>query len=335
MQKKVIGALALGLLSSLLSFAALAQSSVKVYGIADAGLLVERGAPAGNTTKIGSGIASGSRLGIKGTEDLGGGMALGFVLENGNNLDSGTAAQGGLLLGRQAYLRLTTPAGAFGIGRQYSPFYKALDGVADPFCTGLAGNSQNIFANNSRVDNSIEYTTPQVAGFSADVMYGAREVAGDSAKNRSIAASGTYSNGPLTVALAHQRRDDPQALAHSRNTMLTARYQFGAGVTAHVAHARNQSVLGADSKDTLLGLALALPAGKLLVSYIDHDDGSPLRQDARQAAVGYLYPLSRRTDVYTAYGHINNRNGAAFRVGTATDTGTGTTGFNLGVRHVF
>jgi predicted porin len=331
MHKKVIGALALGWISS----AALAQSSVTVYGIADAGLLVERGAPAGTSTKIGSGIASGSRLGIKGTEDLGGGMALGFVLENGNNLDSGSAAQGGLLLGRQAYVRLTTPVGAFGVGRQYSPFFKALDGVADPFSTGLAGNAQNIFANNSRVDNSIEYCTPQLAGFSADVMYGAGEAAGDSARNRGIAVSATYSEGPLTVVLAHQQHDDARAVARSHNTMLTARYRFGAGVTAHVAHSRNQDLLGIDSKDSLLGLTLALPVGKLLVSYIDHDDQSPLRRDARQAAVGYLYPLSRRTDLYTAYGHINNRNGAGFRVGTATDTGTGTTGVNLGMRHVF
>ena len=329
MQKNIIGALALGLFSS----TAMAQSSVTVYGIADAGLLVERGA-AGQTSKIGSGIASGSRLGIKGKEDLGGGMSLAFGLENGNNLDTGTAAQGGVLFGRQAYLCLTTPAGAFSIGRQYSPFYKTLNNVADPFQTGLAGNAQNIFANNSRVDNSVEYITPKVAGFSADVLYGFGEVAGDSAKNRSMAASGTYENGPLTVVLAHQQRDNALATARSRNTMATARYHFGA-VTGHVAYARNKDLLGNDSNDALLGLAVALPVGKLLVSFIDHHDDSALGQNARQGAVGYLYPLSRRTDVYTAYGHINNRNGASFRVGTATDTGTGTTGFNLGVRHVF
>nr|WP_315398559.1 porin [uncultured Duganella sp.] len=329
MQKNIIGALALGLFSS----TAMAQSSVTVYGIADAGLLVERGA-AGQTSKIGSGIASGSRLGIKGKEDLGGGMSLAFGLENGNNLDTGTAAQGGVLFGRQAYLCLTTPAGAFSIGRQYSPFYKTLNNVADPFQTGLAGNAQNIFANNSRVDNSVEYITPKVAGFSADVLYGFGEVAGDSAKNRSMAASGTYENGPLTVVLAHQQRDNALATARSRNTMATARYNFGA-VTGHVAYARNKDLLGNDSNDALLGLAVALPVGKLLVSFIDHHDDSALGQNARQGAVGYLYPLSRRTDVYTAYGHINNRNGASFRVGTATDTGTGTTGFNLGVRHVF
>lgn len=330
MQKNLIGAVALGLLSS----AALAQSSVTVYGVADAGLLVERGGAAGNTTKVGSGIGSGSRLGIKGKEDLGGGMTLAFGVENGNNLDTGTAAQGGLLFGRQAYLCLTTPVGAFSIGRQYSPFYKTLNNIADPFQTGFAGNSQNIFANNSRVDNSVEYITPKVAGFSADVLYGYGEVAGDSSKNRSISGSGTYENGPLTLVLAHQQRDNALATARSRNTMLTARYQFST-VTVHVAHARNKDLLDNDSKDTLLGFTAQLPVGKLLVSFIDHNDDSALRQDARQGAVAYLYPLSRRTDLYTAYGHINNRNGAGFKVGTATDTGTGTTGFNLGVRHVF
>nr|WP_315212543.1 porin [uncultured Duganella sp.] len=330
MQKNIIGALALGLLSS----SALAQSSVTVYGVADAGLLVERGAAAGNTTKVGSGIGSGSRLGIKGKEDLGGGMSLAFGLENGNNLDTGIPAQGGLLFGRQAYLCLTTPVGAFSIGRQYSPFYKTLNNIADPFQTGFAGNSQNIFANNSRVDNSVEYITPKVAGFSADVLYGYGEVAGDTSKNRSISASGTYENGPLTLVLAHQQRDNALATARSRNTMLTARYQFSM-VTVHAAHARNKDLLENESKDTLLGFTVRLPVGTLLMSYIDHHDDSALRQDAKQGAVGYLYPLSRRTDLYTAYGHINNRNGAGFKVGTATDTGTGTTGFNLGVRHVF
>ena len=330
MQKNIIGALALGLLSS----AALAQSSVTVYGVADAGLLVERGGVAGNTTKVGSGIGSGSRLGIKGKEDLGGGMTLAFGLENGNNLDTGIPAQGGLLFGRQAYLCLTTPAGAFSIGRQYSPFYKTLNNIADPFQTGFAGNSQNIFANNSRVDNSVEYISPKVAGFSADVLYGYGEVAGDSGKNRSIAGSGTYENGPLTLVLAHQQRDNALATARSRNTMLTARYQFSK-VTVHAAHARNKDLLENESKDTLLGFTVALPVGTLLLSYIDHHDDSALRQDAKQGAIGYLYPLSRRTDLYTAYGHINNRNGAGFKVGTATDTGTGTTGFNLGMRHVF
>jgi predicted porin len=329
-QKYILSAMALGLVT----LGAQAQSSVTVYGVADAGLVLERGGSAGSVEKVSSGVASGSRIGFRGKEDLGDGLTLTFILENGYALDTGAAGQGGLLFGRQALLCLTGRAGALSIGRQYTPFYKALNNVADPFVTGMAGNAQNLFANNSRVDNAVEYITPRAGGFAADVQYGLGETAGDSASNRYLGASGSYENGPLSVVIAHQRRDNSGATAHSRNTMLVGRYRFGE-VTGHLAHARNRDLLGNDSRDTLLGFTAALGSDKVIASLIDHHDGSGLRQHARQAALGYSHPLSRRTDLYAAYGHIINRNGAAFRVGTAIDTGSGTTGMNLGVRHVF
>ena len=333
MQKYVISALALGLVSAAAQVQA--QSSVTVYGVVDAGLVLERGGAAGNTQNVSSGVASGSRIGFKGKEDLGGGMSAGFVLENGFTVDTGAAGQGGLLFGRQAYVCLSSKeAGAISIGRQYSPYYKATRDVADPFVIGLAGNAQNIFSPNSRVDNSVEYTTPRYHGFSADVLYGFGEVAGDSARNRAIGVAASYDNGPLSLVLVHHQRDNATATAHSRNSMLAGRYRIG-GVTTHAAYSRNQDLLGNTSKDGLLGVSVALGAGKLLASYVDHRDDSAAQQRARQMAVGYVHPLSVRTDLYTAYGHIINRNGANFHVGNATDSGAGTTGVNLGVRHVF
>lgn len=331
MQKYVISALALGLVSAV----AQAQSSVTVYGVVDAGLVLERGGAAGNTQNISSGVGSGSRIGFKGKEDLGGGMTAGFVLENGFTVDTGAAGQGGLLFGRQAYVCLSSKqAGAVSMGRQYMPYYKALRDVADPFVTGFAGNVQNIFFPSTRVDNSVEYITPRFNGFSADVLYGFGEVAGDSAKNRSIGGAVSYDNGPLSLVLAHHQRDNATATAHSRNTMLAGRYRIG-GVTTHAAYSRNQDVLGNGSRDALLGVSVAVGADKLLASYVDRHDESPAHQRAHQVAVGYLHPLSVRTDLYAAYGHLVNRNGANFHVGTATDSGAGTTGLNLGVRHVF
>ncbi|MES2160940.1 MAG: porin [Pseudomonadota bacterium] len=330
MQKYVMSALALGLVSPV----AQAQSSVTVYGVADAGLVLERGGAAGNLQNISSGVGSGSRIGFKGKEDLGGGMSAGFVLENGFTIDTGAAGQGGLLFGRQAYVCLSGKAGAVSMGRQYMPYYKALRDVADPFVTGFAGNAQNVFFPSTRVDNSVEYITPRYNGFSADVMYGFGETAGDSAKNRSIGGSASYDNGPLSLVLAHHQRDNALATAHTRYTMLAGRYRVD-GVTGHAAYSRNQDLLGVTSRDALLGVSVAAGAGKFLASYIDHRDDSAAHQRSRQAAIGYLYPLSVRTDLYTAYGRILNRNGANFHVGTATDTGTGTAGFNLGVRHVF
>ncbi|MYM33339.1 porin [Duganella sp. FT94W] len=329
MQKLVIGALAL------VSLGAQAQSSLTVYGVADAGLVMERGGDAGAVQKIGSGVASSSRIGFKGKEDLGGGTVLTYVLENGYSIDTGAAKQNGSLFGRQALICVSGDAGSLSIGHQYTPFYKTLNNVADPFSTGMAGNAQNIFDGTTRVSNTVEYITPRVAGFSADVQYGFGEVAGDTSKNRYLGASGTYEQGPLTVVLAHQQYDNPTGTAHSRNTLLTGRYRFGA-ITGHVAHARNRDLLGAQSHDTLVGFTAELSgANHLFASFIDHRDETSARQHARQAAIGFSHNLSRRTDVYAAYGHINNSNGAVFRVGTAADNGSGTTGVNLGVRHVF
>ena len=317
---------------------AAAQSSVTIYGVADAGLVVESGAPTGRVHNISSGVASASRLGFKGREDLGGGLSASFVLENGNNIDTGTAGQGGLLFGRQAYVALgSSTAGTISLGRQYSPYYKAVRDVADPFVVGLAGNAMNMVATVSRVDNSVEYTTPRVGGFSADVLYGFGEVPGDMEKNRSMGAAVSYSgteSSPLCVVLVHHQRENASATARSRSTMLAARYRI-ASVTAHASLSHNQDVQRRDSNDALLGVTIPLGSGKLLASAIFHRDQSTQDQDARQLAIGFIHTLSRRTDVYTAYGHISNRNGAAFRVGNATDNGTGTGGFNLGVRHVF
>jgi predicted porin len=317
---------------------AYAQSSVTIYGVADAGLVAERGGAAGNVQALGSGVASASRLGFKGKEDLGGGVSASFVLENGYNIDTGTAGQGGLLFGRQAYVALTsTTLGSISAGRQYSPYYKAVRDIADPFVVGLAGNAMNMVATTSRVDNSVEYITPRVNGFAADVLYGFGEVPGDTDKSRTIGASVGYTGPdelPLCVVLVHHQRDNAAATARSRSTMLAARYRIGAA-TVHASLSHNQDVLHRDSNDALIGASYAVGNGKWLASAIFHRDGSNLDQDARQLAIGYTHNLSRRTDVYTAYGHISNRNGAVFHVGNATDNGSGTSGFNLGVRHVF
>jgi predicted porin len=328
--RHIAGACALGLST----VCAQAQTSVKIYGVADAGIVLERGGPAGSAENVSSGVASGSRLGFKGTEDLGGGMRAFFVLENGFNMDTGKAGQGGLLFGRQSLVGLSGAAGSISLGRQYSPYYKATRDIIDPFCIGLAGNAQNIIPANSRVDNSVEYQSPKWNGLSADVLYGFGEVAGDAAKKRSIGASATYDAGPLTLVLVHHQQGDATGTAHSRNTMLGGRYRFGM-VTAHAAYARNRDVLGNASRDALLGLVVQSGPNRVLTSLVAHRNDYGPEAHALQAAIGYEYSLSRRTDLYTAYGHIVNRDGAAYTVGNATDAGSGTTGINLGVRHVF
>src|SRR6478735_3149745 len=83
--------------------ATFAQTNIVIYGVVDANITYENnGGPAGSVVRLDSGGQSGSRLGFRGTEDLGGGLSASFMLENGYNVDNGTLGQGGLLFGRQA-----------------------------------------------------------------------------------------------------------------------------------------------------------------------------------------------------------------------------------------
>jgi predicted porin len=330
MKKSLILVAATGLLSG----AALAQSSVVIYGIVDAGLVRESGGAAGSVTNLGGGVASGSRIGFKGKEDLGGGLSANFLMENGFNTNNGTQGQGGLLFGRQVYVGLSGDIGSLTLGRQYSPYYKVLRDVADPFAAGLAGRAGNIMATNTRVNNMVEYVTPSFAGFSADLAWGLGGVADDAAKNRNLGAAVGYANGPVVVKLAHHQTNNATATDKTSNTMLAGSYNFGVAL-ATLGYAVNKGTGTADSKDLIAGVSVPLGSSTLLASYIRHDDRTVANRDANQWALGYSYRLSKRTDLYAAYARISNSNGATFTVGNATDTGTGDKAFNLGVRHSF
>jgi predicted porin len=320
--------------ANLVSGNALAQSNVTIYGIVDAGLVRETGGAAGSVTNLGGGVASGSRIGFKGTEDLGGGLSANFLMENGFTANNGAASQGGLLFGRQVYVGLSGNFGALTLGRQYSPYYKALRDVADPFAAGLAGRAGNIMATNTRINNMVEYITPSFSGFSADLSWAPGGVADDAAKNRNIGASVGYANGPVVVKLAHHQANNAAGTDRTKNTLLTGSWNFGVAL-ASLGYAVNKGTGTADSKDLIAGVSVPFGSSTVLASYIRHDDRTAANKDANQWALGYSYRLSKRTDIYTAYARIDNSNGAAFTVGNATDTGSGDKAFNLGMRHSF
>ncbi|WP_426077944.1 porin [Janthinobacterium sp. PSPC3-1] len=329
MKKVLFTLLALGA-----SCTALAQSSVTIYGVADAGLVVDKDAAGDRLTRVASGVASGSRIGFKGKEDLGNGLSALFMLESGFNIDTGTSGQGGLLFGRQAYVGLSGTGGTVTLGRQYSPYYLALRDVADPFVIGLAGTASNIMVTNIRVDNMAQYSTPTWNKLSADVAYGFGEVADDNKKNRSLGGAVHYIDGPLNLTLTHHRKENVAGTDQTRNSLLAMRYDFGVA-QANLGYADNRALAGVKSNDVLLGVSVPFGPTKVVASYIRHNDKSNLNRDAQQWAIGAYYALSKRSDLYTGYGHISNKNGATFVVGNATDNGTGNSGFNLGMRHLF
>jgi predicted porin len=343
--------------------AAVAQSSVTIYGIADAGLVRESGGTA-NYTKLTSGVGSASRIGFRGTEDLGGGISALFTLETGYKIDTGEVDTAGTIFNRQAFVGLKGKAGTLTLGRQYTPWHQALAQVADPFGTGYAGTSKNQFPDsgtNVRTSNTVLYSMPVIGGISADAAYSVGEQAGSNTAGRQFGASIGYSAGPLNVRLAYNNKNSDVApntgvVAVSRdvgtNTLLAANYDF-ALVKVYFAYGVdkgfNSAPLGnannpfggvnptpsTDGNEILLGLSAPVGSGTLIASVMRKDDATSFNQDARSWGIGYLYPLSKRTNLYTAYGRIHNQNGAGYTVANNTETGTGARAYNVGVRHTF
>src|SRR6185312_4117580 len=110
----------LGLALALASVPALshAQSSVTLYGILDAGITYASNTGGSHVVKFDDGIAYGNRWGLKGTEDLGGGLSAIFALESGFKLGTGRLTFGGSQFGRQAYVGLSNPWGTLSFGNQ-------------------------------------------------------------------------------------------------------------------------------------------------------------------------------------------------------------------------
>jgi general bacterial porin, GBP family len=341
-----------------------AQSSVVIYGTVDAGFVSERGGVNGNVNKLDSGVASASRLGFKGTEDLGSGLSALFVLESGFKVDSGSQ-DGEALFGRQAYVGLSSKTtGTLTLGRQYTPWYNTLSKVADPFAAGYAGSAKNLFPANTRTSNTVLYTSPNFNGFDADVAYTFGENAASNKIGRQIGASAGYSNGPLNARLAYNNISNENVVAakstgSGRNWLAAANYDF-AVAKAYIAYGANKGVNSAqlnnkgvdangnnyynyapaaastDSNNILVGATVPVgPAGTVMASFIRTNDKTRFNADADQWALGYSYALSKRTSTYASYAKIKNKNGAVYTVGNNSNVGSGDKAFNVGVRHSF
>jgi predicted porin len=342
-----------------------AQSGITIYGIIDAGLVTERGGAAGNVNKITSGVGEASRLGFKGTEDLGGGLSALFQLETGFRVDTGELDATNTIFNRQAFVGLKSQYGTLTLGRQYTPWHLALSQVGDPFATGYAGGAKNQFpdfGNNIRSSNTVLYASPVYNGFSGSLAYSPGEQGGSTDAGRQWGASIGYAAGPLNVRLAYNQRNSdvapapgvtPVSQSLGRNTLLAANYDFGV-VKAYFAYGAdkgfNSTPLGnpsnpfgivppptpsTDGDEYLLGLTAPLGTGTLMASVMRKNDKTSFNQDANSWGIGYLYPLSKRTLVYAAYGSIDNKNGAGYTVANNTEPGSGDRAFNLGLRHSF
>jgi len=195
--------------------AAHAQSSVTLYGIADAGILYTNNIKGHSATQLST--ANSSRFGLMGAEDLGGGLKAIFDLENGYSISNGGLSQGGLLFGRKAFVGLSsTQYGTLTAGRQYSAsndttsqFASGADWAASGLGYGTrAGDVDNVDTTN-RIANSIKYTSPNFAGVKIGLLYSLGGVAGDFTRNSVWDAAVGYTNGPIKLGVGYMFTKDP------------------------------------------------------------------------------------------------------------------------------
>ena len=189
-------------------------ADVTLYGIVDAGFQYNHidmdGASEDiDTFEMKSGQQSGSRWGLKGTEDLGNGLTVGFVLENGFTFDDG-ADGGDRMFDRESMLFLEGSFGKLAFGRigsfnQGQGSFSLIGGLT-PFGTswGYATQAGSVFATSTRFDNSIVYRTPSFAGFQVTAMYsmGGNDDENESSTDRYYGIAASYKNGPVFGYLA-------------------------------------------------------------------------------------------------------------------------------------
>lgn len=324
--------LALALMGAF-SGAAFAQSSVTVYGVVDMGLARDdNGGVAGAKTSMDSGLQSGSRLGFKGTEDLGNGLKANFVLEMGLNADTGASDQGGLAFGRQAFVGLSGDFGSINLGRQKDLTYVASEAI-DPFAVGLAGNMNRLFGTVVRRDNVATYTSTNLSGFVGSVQYGFGEVAGNNSANRLFGLSGAYTAGPVLATLVYEKLNDATGndATGGKKLLVGGAYDFGVAK----AHAAFETIKGgtADQRVWMIGTTVPVGAGAFIADFTRKTDKAiAADNNSSQFALGYTYSLSKRTNLYTSFSRTANDAKVAVNAGAlgATDKL-----INFGIRHAF
>ena len=329
---------------ALVAGTASAQSSVTVYGKIDLGLVLDSGNPAGKSVRISSGVSGGSRLGFKGVEDLGSGMKAAFQIETGFCADSAAGAPNfctgsNQFMGRQAHGDLSGAFGSISAGRQYSQGFNNLATI-DPFGQGFAPVINNLVDSAGvRLNNSFHYTTPVFSGLSATGEIALGEQTGNWEGGRVLGGSVNYASGPAYAGAVYYEADNANGHGVARRDyQLGGTYDFGVvKLHALAMKATGKPTVGAalDTFDLMAGVTVPLAGGNLMASYIHHDDKGVLNHDASQLGAGYIYPLSKRTSVYTSFARIANQHGSTFVVGNATEVGTGNRSFDVGVVHNF
>lgn len=303
-----------------------AQSSVSLYGLIDASVGQFQNAGGVKLKRLDSGNLSTSYLGFKGREDLGGGLAAVFALESFFLVDSGGASRvpgvdtywarnanvgltggfGTLKLGRQGppLFVSTLIFNAFGDSFGYSPsirqYYNA------PYGTPLVGDSG--------WNNAVGYSTPSMGGLSANVLVAAGEGAA-TAKGPNFGANVLYFGGPLALTFAAQKVEAQgvlgRGIAAFPGFASQTAYQLGSSYAlgtvklfAQYGRISTDATADVDTKTLNLSASIAMGPGSIRLAYGSSKmstQGSAASPKSTMLTAGYVYSLSKRTDLYAIY----------------------------------
>jgi predicted porin len=325
---------------------ALAQTSnVTIYGTVDQYLGYIHSSTGKSVIGTNDGAILRSRIGVRGSEDLGSGYAATFNLENGFGANTGAQGDSTRLFDRQAWVGIKAPSGEYRVGRQNSiPFF--IGGAIDYTERTTYGSIINTFGVPSRFDNDLSYKSPRFANFQVDVHYAMPETAGEGLGRRGIYQLGldytnapfragyagliakpnanavysdnvvyhnvyfNYDYGPGKIYLAYVRSNNSTSSTNGNNagTILnnvSNPNNFFAGTDANVKRFYNIYQLSADYRVT--------PQLRVGALYGVIVDTSGNKAGASGGNVGAYYDLSKRTTLYSFLNYMKNQTNGGFR----------------------
>lgn len=346
----------LALLAS--AFAVNAQSTVTLYGIADAsvrftdGLSASNAAASGSASAVSSGVDNTSRFGFRGSEDLGGGMAAIFNLESGINIDTGAQTNATKLFDRASYVGLKANWGTITMGRQTTALADAL-GPVDPLGYRFAGFNPNIgiaalgahglnteygpsgITNNSfRLDNALKYAG-NFGALSVRVMHAFGEQSSNASALSSAGLGLGYQTDRVAATLAYTDFESATGL------QLKA---YVGGISGKLGDNKLSLTYGSNEADvtsatqtrhTTLGLGGTMPVNAstdlILAHYRVKRARSAKADDGYNRTVAFLeYKLSKRSKLYGELDHTQWQSGYV-----AAGLPANATGVSLGISHSF
>lgn len=263
-----------------------AQSSVTLYGLVDTGILYNSNSSGKTAVSMTTNNISGNRWGLKGNEDLGGGLSALFVTEGGFYTTTGGLAQGGALFGRQVYLGLAGRFGKATLGRQYDPLAESLS--VYPGATSWASvyeahpaDLDNLNAT-KRTNNSIKYRTPDWKGISMTAMYSLGGQPGSLSRDSVWSVAVNYRGGPLSVGAALLVARNPNYSYWGTNgnantpTSTTTALNNTSPIISGYASARTQQTAAAAASYRLGGLTVSVVVSDTRLKDIGSEPGKGL-----------------------------------------------------------